>query len=272
MNSPLVSVIMPVYNAEAYVGDAITSVINQTYKNWELLITDDGSTDDTTAVIKSFTDSRIQQFQQTNQGVSAARNTALSQMKGDYFCFLDADDVMPTRSLESRLKVFSTNDKIAFVDGTVLVKDKVLRKTIRRYRPSFVGNPYHELLRVSDKCFFGPSWMIKRGVGQNYRFKERLTHGEDLLFYLSIARQGSYASTSKEILWYRSGNMSAMTNLQGLEQGYVTIYQHLENQYEVDQKQLAVLKKKIRTIMAKSYLGNGQPINAIRSFYSLSRL
>ena len=97
-----VSIIMPVYNAGKYINRAIDSVINQSFQNWELLIINDGSTDDSEHKINEYSDKRIKYFQQINQGVSSARNQGLRHMNGGYFCFLDADDYLPSGSIESR--------------------------------------------------------------------------------------------------------------------------------------------------------------------------
>ena len=113
---PLISIIMPAYNAEKFISAAISSVLDQTYSNWELLIVNDGSTDSTLEIIGSFRDDRIHTFNQENYGVSASRNIALKYMKGSYFCFLDADDMFPSISLESRLFMFQSNPELTFVD------------------------------------------------------------------------------------------------------------------------------------------------------------
>ncbi|MBK8309957.1 MAG: glycosyltransferase family 2 protein [Chitinophagaceae bacterium] len=90
MNSstiPLISVIMPAYNVSFYIADSIQSVVDQTYSNWELLIINDGSTDNTAEVVQKFTDPRIRYFEKENGGVSSARNVGLDEMKGDFFAF-----------------------------------------------------------------------------------------------------------------------------------------------------------------------------------------
>lgn len=89
---PLVSIITPAYNAAQYLPATIRSVLAQTYANLEYFIIDDGSTDKTSAVVKSFSDSRIKYIHQENLGQSAARNLGISQAKGKYIAFLDADD------------------------------------------------------------------------------------------------------------------------------------------------------------------------------------
>ncbi len=271
MNS-FVSIIMPAYNTSRYITEAIQSVLIQNYTYWELLVINDGSTDGTEKKILAFDDQRIRYFTQTNKGVGAARNVGLSHMQGDYFCFLDADDVMPPQSLESRLNVFAKNEKLSFVDGCVLMMDTSLQKTIRWYKPSFKGCPLPALLKLSDQCFLGNTWMIKHDRNRTYRFKEGLTHGEDLLFYLSIAQDGMYYATDQIVLCYRTGNGSAMSNLQGLEKGYQTIYQELQNSYSLNSDQLLHFKQSIRSIVFKSYLGHRQPWQAVQSLYRMSVL
>ena len=94
-NQPLVSIIMPVYNSEKYISEAIESVCNQSYKNWELLIVNDGSTDHTAKIIDDYSKKnfRIKVFHRKNEGVSMARNFALNQICGEYVTFIDSDDV-----------------------------------------------------------------------------------------------------------------------------------------------------------------------------------
>ena len=82
-------------------------------------------------------------------------------MKGDFFCFLDADDFLTSNSIETRVNVFSTNQDIEFVDGRVIVFDTNTGKQIREYTPNFIGNPFNELISISESCFFGVTWMMK---------------------------------------------------------------------------------------------------------------
>ncbi len=128
----LVSIIMPAYNAEEYIEEAIRSVLSQTYQNWELFIINDGSTDTTEDKIASFTDERIKYYKKKNGGVSSARNLGLENMKGDFFCFLDADDYFTSNSLESRIAVFKSDKLISFVDGSVDVFDDEKRDCFTR--------------------------------------------------------------------------------------------------------------------------------------------
>lgn len=117
-NNPLISVIMPLYNAALYVEEAVNSVINQTYPYWELIIVDDGSTDNSLAIANGFFDARIKVLSQKNSGACVARNKALSLAQGAYVKFLDADDLLAPDCLEkqfSQIQTLATN-QIPFGD------------------------------------------------------------------------------------------------------------------------------------------------------------
>ena len=157
----LVSIIMPVYNAEKYLSTAIESVLNQTHRNWELIIINDGSTDQSQHIISKFSDPRIVKITQQNKGVSVARNKGLDVMKGDYFCFLDADDFLPKDSLSNRLKIFKKSEYISFVDGGVLKYNESMTEMVGQWIPNFEGNPLKDLILLTGQSFFGPTWMIK---------------------------------------------------------------------------------------------------------------
>ncbi len=259
---------MPVYNAGQYLNESITSVLNQSYPNWELLIVDDGSTDFTKNIIDAVKDSRIRYFCQKHQGVSAARNVGLANMSGEYFCFVDADDVLPIKSLASRLQVFNKNINIDFVDGSVTIFDQNLAYKKDIWKPSFRGNPRDELLHISDSCFFGLTWMIRRDKNKSYHFHYHLTHGEDLLFYLELATEGGkYDFVEESILHYRKGHSSAMKNLKGLETGYHNIYQLIQVNEKIPDGKVAEFKRKAKRIIFKSYLGHFQPYNSLSSFF-----
>lgn len=102
---PLVSVIIPVYNSEKYLKEAIESVINQTWQNIEVIVVDDGSTDNSYAIAQSFQSSQIKVIQQTNQGACAARNRGFRESRGEYIQWLDADDYLEPKKVEDQVNV-----------------------------------------------------------------------------------------------------------------------------------------------------------------------
>lgn len=120
----LVSIIIPVYNGEKYIADTIQSVIDQTYKNWELIIVDDGSTDNTADVVKQFNDSRISYIKKNNTGVSDTRNLGATISKGEILCFLDADDIWLPENLEKKVEKLITEPKGVLVYSSMFLWDE----------------------------------------------------------------------------------------------------------------------------------------------------
>ena len=119
-NQPLISVIMPCYNMEAFVADSIRSVIGQSYPNWELLITDDASTDGTVDILKAFCeqDQRILiEAKERNSGIADTRNRCIQRAQGRFLAFLDADDLWHPDKLERQLR-FMTDKNIGFSYST----------------------------------------------------------------------------------------------------------------------------------------------------------
>lgn len=268
---PLVSIIMPAYNADSYIGEAVASVIDQSYANWELLIIDDGSTDNTQVALSEFSDHRIKQFKLSdNQGVSIARNVGLQNLEGEYYTFLDADDVLPKDSILARLSVFDRHPGLAFVDGSVSTLDVKMQRKLTTWTPDFKGNPHTQLIELTGNCFFGLTWLIKKEYISNTRFREKLTHAEDLLYFIQISNQGGlqYDYIKDEILYKRTGHQSAMKNLMGLENGYKEVLKFLSGTSSIDQTQVNYFKRKVRSIMLKSYLGNMNFYKATKLLFS----
>jgi len=265
----LVSIVMPVYNGEKYIDDAIRSVIQQQYIFWELIIVNDGSTDNTKNIILGISDERIKYFEQPNRGTSAARNLGIQEMKGEYFCCLDADDIMPPNSLASRLKVFEQDERVKFVDGKVRVFNSTLRRELTVWSPSFKGKPFHQLVRLSGRCFFGPTWMIKMDKHTRLSFDEKLSHGEDLLFYISIANKGRYNYTDDCILYYRKNTDSAMNNFDGLATGYSYLCSKIRGDYHAETNVLdrILILVRSRKIMFLTFWNNGDYAKALQYLY-----
>lgn len=136
-----ISIIIPVYNTEIFIGKCIESIINQTYKNWELIIVDDGSTDMSLQVCKKYEkeDDRIKVFCEFNQGVSRARYNGFKHAKGEWIAFVDSDDTVPKDALESYLSVMSdsTDIIVGWIRNIkpmedILTIDEYRRRNIRR--------------------------------------------------------------------------------------------------------------------------------------------
>src|ERR1051325_5997240 len=106
----LVSVVMPVYNASQYLQEAIQSLLDQTYTDWELIVVNDGSTDNSWEILQSYADPRIKIFQRENGGQCAATNTGLQHITGDYILFFDADDLMDKNKVKVQVEALNKED------------------------------------------------------------------------------------------------------------------------------------------------------------------
>lgn len=260
----LVSIIMPVYNIENYIAEAIQSVIQQSYKHWELIIINDGSTDNTENKILTFlhgtVKDRIQYYSQTNKGVSAARNLGIEKAQGEFICFLDGDDLFTENSLLKRIEVFKQFPKVDFVDGSISVQNETLDQTFYIRNPTYEGPPLKDLLLLTGHSFLGPTWLIKRSTISNFRFNQELSHGEDLMFYISIADGHYYSYCDYVIMIYRKRSGSAMSKIKPLLNFYSYYLVYVKENYEgtlLSKNEYKNIKKKVKRIAIRSTLKKG---------------
>ncbi len=264
--APLVSIVMPAYNAERYIGEAVRSVLDQTLADWELLIVNDGSTDGTGALIDALRDPRITVHHKANGGIGSARNRALERARGTFLCFLDADDVLPPKSLEARVAVFRNDPGLGMVDGVVRVMDAGLERELRVYTPQVTDNTFHELVTFSGRCFMGPSWMLRWDVDRTLRFEEGITHAEDLFFFMCFGRGRRFGVTPEHILSYRrTGSSSMNTNLAGMERSMIWIGRELRRHRMITGAEALTYALKRRRMMAGAFWQRGQVLHALRA-------
>jgi glycosyltransferase involved in cell wall biosynthesis len=208
MQSGLASVMMPAYNAEQYIAQAIESVLAQSYPHWELVVVDDGSTDNTAAIAARFTDPRIKVIHQANAGEAAARNTALQHMQGEYVAFLDADDVYLPNHLETTVSFLEENKDYdgVYTDGHYCNQEgKQLKTLSKRRRGPFQGWIFPEVVRGSD--VFGPPVcvVLRRNliVQHDLRFDEDITIGPDWVFFVRYSNLGRFGYVGEYTCLYR---------------------------------------------------------------------
>ncbi len=160
----LISVIMPAYNVERYIVQAIESILNQTYSNFELLICDDGSTDKTIEIVKTFSDSRIKLFENNiNRGNLQTTNFLFSQCKGDYIALQDADDYSVLNRLELQLDAFQNNSKLGIVGSYYQLIDS----TNKTFSCGILPKSSDEIRIKMEKevpPFLYPSIMVKKSI------------------------------------------------------------------------------------------------------------
>jgi len=174
MNGPLVSVLIPAFNAENYIADCIDSVIQQSWKNIEIIIIDDGSTENTCKVINRFLrDNRVKAFSQRRSGLSSTRNSLISHATGKFIQLLDADDMLGRDKIKSQVEILQNNcnsiavsETIHFNDGTNHLLDGVREG----FDIAITQNPFEFLIRLwggNDGIFHmvhPASWLIPKKI------------------------------------------------------------------------------------------------------------
>ena len=187
-----VSVIMPVYNAEKWIKDAIHSILYQSYSNWELLLVNDGSTDQTEAICTRYSlgDNRIKVYTQQNQGPSAARNYGLSQMTGQYFIMIDSDDYLDSKALQCCVEMAENNqaDMVVFGYRVVNTEKGYVQEYVSDKENVFSTNGVINTQDVESLIVSGlmaSNWnkMYSSHI-KDLRFNENLSINEDVLFSL----------------------------------------------------------------------------------------
>lgn len=214
IQSPLISVILPVYNAEKYIKESIDSILNQTYNNFELIIINDGSRDNSAEIIKLYSDQRIRYYEQQNQGLAKTLNTALSYAKGKYIARQDNDDISLPDRFEKQINFLEHNPEIAILGSWAEIIDENGLKTGR-----FHHHPTSSLeLRfglVFDNPFVHSSIMARKDVieetGMYYLEND---YFEDHNLWSRISYYHQVNNLNEDLLLYREVNtgISKSTN------------------------------------------------------------
>lgn len=201
-----VTVVMPCYNNGKYVAKAIESVQKQTYTNWELIIVNDGSTDDSEKTINSYAkdDDRIHYISQENQGVSIARNAGAKAANGEFICFLDADDWLAPNALEQAIQAYKkhVDCRMFYLKGIVVVynEEKVVETVPFRH----IDGTYKQVLLNGMDVKI----VIRTKDFEEIRgFDENMTNGfEDWEFCIRFLYKRCNIVVSEDILYYYRKN------------------------------------------------------------------
>lgn len=288
MSNKKISVIIPVYNVEAYLEACLDSVIGQTYKNIEIIAINDGSTDRSQDILESYNKkySNIIIINQENQGQSIARNMGIEKAKGDYIYFLDSDDYLKAETFQYLIGVFEENevDLISFSAEVFLDKIKLqVNKDRYKLHSYFEQNQIYlknEFLTIATRKFT-PSpvlYIMKRSLIQdnNIRFKPGVIH-EDELFTTEIflnTNKMLYIAKSFYKRRYREGSTMTLHDKQHKKNSFLskceilTELQRLLDEY-TDLIEVSFLKARIRNIIKSLSIGYpgltyGYKINKIR--------
>lgn len=215
----LISLIVPVYNVEKYLCECIDSILSQTYKNFELILVDDGSPDNSGKICDEYAekDSRIKVIHKENGGVSSARNVGLDNANGEYITFVDSDDTVDKQYLELMYdKITEDNYDICISNSKYLLEGLSLKNILVKFLSG-------KIYQVSYGILYRKSSIL--GV----RFNERLKNNEDFLFTLRcILNCKKISSISKRIYFYRLNETSVTQNyVKGFLSNNLIVYEEL---------------------------------------------
>lgn len=220
-NEPKVTVIMPAFNMQLYIDEAIRSVLGQTYKNWELIIINDGSTDGTEDIARKYlSDPRIVYIKQENKGLSAARNIGIRTSSGELIAFLDSDDFWLDNKLELQVRYFVKHPKAAILHSacSILRANKLYTplKYVTFFSWRLKGFIYKKLL---DENIISVLTVILRKeiLSDVGLFDEKLWGGEDWDLWLRISRKYKIGFINKILAVYRYNSSGMTKNLEKFE-------------------------------------------------------
>lgn len=231
-----ISVVIPVYNAEKFVAATLQSVIDQTYKNLEILIVDDGSPDNSVEVCQHFSDPRIKIIRQENRGLAGARNTGIRNAKGQYIAFLDADDIWVSTKLEKHINHLENSPNVGISFSYSAFIDEAGNPTGLNQIPRKITNITPDYVLSRNPVGNGSAAVIRREVFEDLKFQddpygtmmdcyfdERLRRAEDVDFWMraSIKTCWQQEGIPEALTLYRlsSGGLSAsaVKQLEALE-------------------------------------------------------
>lgn len=225
----LISSILPCYNAEKFIKESIESVLSQTYENWELIIIDDGSKDNSAKIIKSFQDSRIKYFKNNkNIGVVKSLNKGVKKAQGTYIARIDADDRMAPQRLEKQITFLSQNPEYAVV-GSAHRLINAQGFTISYYR-----YPQHneeiQWYKNFINPFSHPSVMLRKDIFEDYNYSDAFPYCEDYELWFRILENHKGYNLPEALTDYRihGENLSIQKSKEQKENTIALVASHLE--------------------------------------------
>lgn len=199
----MVSVIIAVYNGEKYIADAIESLLGQTYKDIEIIVADDGSTDRTKDIIKKY--KNVKYIYQDRKGEGAARNLGISISRGKYLCFLDADDLYAIDKIEKQVEILENNKEVFVVYNDLKVVDENLNhinilksEGIYRNRKILLAQILYRQVIQGPICM-----MIRRQCAEDIKWNEKLIYTVDYDYTINLAQKYNFYYLEEPLYIYR---------------------------------------------------------------------
>lgn len=203
MQKSMVSVVMPAYNAQEYIEEAIDSVLKQTYSELELIIVDDGSTDNTLNIIKRINDHRVRVFEnKKNMGIAYSTNRAIDNSQGEYIALMDDDDISLPGRLEKEVDFLEKNVDIDIVGGSAEIIDKYGNSMSLSYNPRYNPKYIKAMLLFRYLNFLNGTAMIRKRLFtiNNLRYRDGYYGMQDYQFYIEASKVGKISSIHDVVL------------------------------------------------------------------------
>jgi len=209
LHPPTVSVLMPVYNAAPYLREAIDSIIAQTYTDLELIIVDDGSTDNSLEIIRSYMDQRIRVFAESHQGLVVTRNKGLSEARGAYIACMDADDISDPYRFAKQVTYLDAQPNVVVVGCWARVINPSGEDTGKRLTPLSSGRDLHVKLYAIDDIVNGSTMMRKPAVLAVGGYRAGFAPAEDYDLWFRLSEVGVLANIDEFLYSLRFHETSA---------------------------------------------------------------
>ncbi len=211
---PLISIIVPIYNIEKYISKCIDSVLSQTYKNWELILVDDGSTDNSGKICDEYTlkDSRIKVIHKENEGLPSARKTGLNIATGNYIFHLDGDDYIPNNAIEILVnKQIETNADVIIGDFQV-VRNNQHNEIFNEYQFDTINNIEFTKQLLNVGAFFVWGKLIKADINKTIEIPLDIQYTEDAVAMIQIANKAKNIAKVNDITYFYVKRNNAYTS------------------------------------------------------------
>lgn len=238
---PKVSVIIPAYNAVAYLPQTINSVLRQTFTDYEVLIVDDGSSDNTADWAAQIRDSRVKLISQPNQGAGAARNTGVKNAQGDCVAFLDADDLWEPTKLAKQVERLDQQPEVGLVHTWITIANPDGSLSDRTMQTDGEGHIWNQVVVYNPlKC--GSTAMVRRRCFEELGyFDQSLKYSEDWDMWIRIARNYAFSVIAEPLTYYRIHPFNKSKNYEGQLKCF---HQIIDKAFESPPKQYRHLKNR----------------------------
>lgn len=204
---PLISILLPVYNAEKYLKESIESILYQTYKNLELIIINDGSTDDSKNIIKSYNDERIVYIEnKNNKGLIHSLNTGIDISKGEYIARMDSDDISFPERIENQLQFLIENPTISIVGTHAVFFTESIDKPIKNWDLDLKNTQPSEIRNTLkwENCIIHPSICMRKSIAKDLLYDETQKNYEDYDLWLRASAMNiEIGKINQPLLYYR---------------------------------------------------------------------